>query len=191
MVRHFEDCLSLSMSMNVQSEHGHDHGAGPAGDLVSRVQNTEEEVREWNQIDHNGNRRFSIDSRGDTAGSPGDSTPASSSAHDHDTDEQTPLIGGQRPLKGKNAGGHAHSHSKSGSMNMRSLVLHVLGDALGNVGVIATGLIICTYIMYPYLRPTYTQTYHRAHQLEIQVLFRPHNLSRNYSHHLLNCSTSW
>jgi zinc transporter 1 len=27
-------------------------------------------------------------------------------------------------------------------MNMRALVLHVLGDALGNVGVIATGLVI-------------------------------------------------
>ncbi|KIJ40132.1 hypothetical protein M422DRAFT_209968, partial [Sphaerobolus stellatus SS14] len=27
-------------------------------------------------------------------------------------------------------------------MNMRALVLHVIGDALGNVGVIATGLII-------------------------------------------------
>ncbi|THH30074.1 hypothetical protein EUX98_g4103 [Antrodiella citrinella] len=35
--------------------------------------------------------------------------------------------------------GHGHSH---GSMNMRALVLHVLGDALGNVGVIATGLVI-------------------------------------------------
>lgn len=33
-------------------------------------------------------------------------------------------------------------HTKAGSMNMRALVLHVLGDALGNVGVIATGLII-------------------------------------------------
>ncbi|KAH7344959.1 cation efflux protein [Rhizoctonia solani] len=45
--------------------------------------------------------------------------------------------------------GHGHSHGHShghghghGSMNMRALVLHVLGDALGNVGVIATGLII-------------------------------------------------
>ncbi|KAK0506167.1 cation efflux protein [Armillaria luteobubalina] len=36
---------------------------------------------------------------------------------------------------------HSHGHSH-GSMNMRALVLHVLGDALGNVGVIATGLII-------------------------------------------------
>lgn len=35
-----------------------------------------------------------------------------------------------------------HGHSHAGSMNMRALVLHVLGDALGNVGVIATGLII-------------------------------------------------
>lgn len=38
--------------------------------------------------------------------------------------------------------GHSHGHSHSGSMNMRALLLHVLGDALGNVGVIATGLII-------------------------------------------------
>lgn len=37
---------------------------------------------------------------------------------------------------------HSHGHSESGSMNMRALLLHVLGDALGNVGVIATGLII-------------------------------------------------
>ncbi|KAG9121162.1 hypothetical protein FRC07_002999, partial [Ceratobasidium sp. 392] len=37
--------------------------------------------------------------------------------------------------------GHGHGHSH-GSMNMRALVLHVMGDALGNVGVIATGLII-------------------------------------------------
>lgn len=35
--------------------------------------------------------------------------------------------------------GHGHVH---GSMNMQALVLHVLGDALGNVGVIATGLVI-------------------------------------------------
>ncbi|KZS93091.1 cation efflux protein [Sistotremastrum niveocremeum HHB9708] len=37
---------------------------------------------------------------------------------------------------------HGHSHGKAGAMNMQALVLHVLGDALGNVGVIATGLVI-------------------------------------------------
>ncbi|KAI0067731.1 cation efflux protein [Artomyces pyxidatus] len=38
---------------------------------------------------------------------------------------------------------HAHSHGHgNGSMNMKALLLHVMGDALGNVGVVATGLII-------------------------------------------------
>lgn len=34
------------------------------------------------------------------------------------------------------------SNKKAGSMNMRALLLHVLGDAIGNIGVIATGLIM-------------------------------------------------
>ncbi|KAF9481358.1 cation efflux protein [Pholiota conissans] len=38
--------------------------------------------------------------------------------------------------------GHVHAGHAHGSMNMRALLLHVLGDALGNVGVIATGLVI-------------------------------------------------
>ena len=37
---------------------------------------------------------------------------------------------------------HEYAHSPGGSMNMRALLLHVFGDALGNVGVIATGLVI-------------------------------------------------
>ena len=43
-----------------------------------------------------------------------------------------------------NGGGHSHGgggHSH-GSMNMRGVFLHVVGDALGNVGVIAAGLVI-------------------------------------------------
>lgn len=35
--------------------------------------------------------------------------------------------------------GHGHSH---GDLNMRGIFLHVMGDALGNIGVIATALII-------------------------------------------------
>lgn len=63
--------------------------------------------------------------------------------------ERTPLI---RPaaslsteIENWEADEHSHSHgghSHGGSMNMKALLLHVLGDALGNVGVIATGLII-------------------------------------------------
>lgn len=65
----------------------------------------------------------------------------------NETDETTPLI--RRDYadgevnhvhKSKSpSAGHSHVH---GSMNMKAILLHVLGDALGNVGVIATGLII-------------------------------------------------
>lgn len=40
---------------------------------------------------------------------------------------------------GPSHGGHGHSH---GDLNMRGVFLHVIGDALGNIGVIATALII-------------------------------------------------
>jgi len=60
--------------------------------------------------------------------------PGSTGGHGHSHGPATP------------PGGHSHSHGGGGhghgSMNMRALVLHVLGDALGNVGVIASGLII-------------------------------------------------
>ncbi|GAM85997.1 hypothetical protein ANO11243_040070 [Dothideomycetidae sp. 11243] len=44
-----------------------------------------------------------------------------------------------QPKDAENKGGHGHSH---GDLNMRGVFLHVMGDALGNVGVIATALII-------------------------------------------------
>lgn len=46
--------------------------------------------------------------------------------------------------KKSSGGGHGHSHGggHDGEMNMRGVFLHVLGDALGNVGVIASGLFI-------------------------------------------------
>jgi solute carrier family 30 (zinc transporter), member 1 len=40
---------------------------------------------------------------------------------------------------GHSHGGHGHSH---GDLNMRGVFLHVMGDALGNLGVIASALII-------------------------------------------------
>ncbi|KAK3394354.1 cation efflux protein [Podospora didyma] len=39
----------------------------------------------------------------------------------------------------KSAKGHGHSH---GDMGMNAMILHVIGDALGNVGVIVTALVI-------------------------------------------------
>jgi zinc transporter 1 len=43
------------------------------------------------------------------------------------------------PKKDSKGGGHGHSH---GDMGMNAMVLHVIGDALGNIGVIITALII-------------------------------------------------
>ena len=45
----------------------------------------------------------------------------------------------RQPKSGPEASGHGHSH---GDLNMQALFLHVLGDALGNLGVIATALFI-------------------------------------------------
>jgi zinc transporter 1 len=44
-----------------------------------------------------------------------------------------------QPREQKSGGGHGHSH---GDLNMRGVFLHVLGDALGNIGVIGTALFI-------------------------------------------------
>lgn len=58
-----------------------------------------------------------------------------SESHDHDH--------GHDHVEDPSDHGHSSSHGHAhGSMNMRGILLHVLGDALGNVGVIATGLII-------------------------------------------------
>ncbi|KAF9822046.1 hypothetical protein IEO21_00040 [Rhodonia placenta] len=81
-----------------------------------------------------------------------ESIAGSSTDHTHRTDETTPLLSSETASassegshsehgNNKHASGHSHGHSH-GSMNMHALLLHVLGDALGNVGVIATGLII-------------------------------------------------
>lgn len=45
----------------------------------------------------------------------------------------------RQPKDASKKGGHGHSH---GDLNMRGVFLHVMGDALGNIGVIATALFI-------------------------------------------------
>ncbi|ORX34276.1 cation efflux protein [Kockovaella imperatae] len=71
--------------------------------------------------------------------------------HDHDHDHDHGHTHGEAVNSGHDhdhshgGGGHGHGHGHGhshGSMNMRGVFLHVLGDALGNVGVIAAGLVI-------------------------------------------------
>ncbi|EIW86646.1 cation efflux protein [Coniophora puteana RWD-64-598 SS2] len=61
-----------------------------------------------------------------------------SHTHGHRSQGALSSAGHDAELTGHNHG-HGHSH---GSMNMHALVLHVMGDALGNVGVIISGLVI-------------------------------------------------
>ncbi|KAL5494687.1 ZRC1_1 [Sanghuangporus weigelae] len=72
------------------------------------------------------------------------------------TSEPTPPLGGDDIISARQSAtdlravdqqisasaGPRHVNGQAGSMNMRALVLHVMGDALGNIGVISTGLII-------------------------------------------------
>ncbi|KAJ0322517.1 hypothetical protein COL5a_008747 [Colletotrichum fioriniae] len=62
------------------------------------------------------------------------------SSHKHSRRESSLHIDHNHNKERKKAsGGHGHDH---GDMGMNAMVLHVIGDALGNVGVIVTALII-------------------------------------------------
>jgi zinc transporter 1 len=58
---------------------------------------------------------------------------------EHANRRETPRSGTKHDNDHHSSGGHSHSH---GDLNIRGLFLHVMGDALGNVGVIATALFI-------------------------------------------------
>ncbi|KAH9950474.1 cation efflux protein [Amylocystis lapponica] len=88
--------------------------------------------------------RFGVEEEVETEGT----VVGSSSGNAPAADENTPLLlsdaVSEESVPHSLQGGHSHAHGghSHGSMNMRALLLHVLGDALGNVGVIATGLVI-------------------------------------------------
>ncbi|TFL01032.1 cation efflux protein [Pterulicium gracile] len=46
------------------------------------------------------------------------------------------------PVKKQNHSHHAHAHAHGHDMNMRAVMFHVLGDASGNIAVIASGLVM-------------------------------------------------
>lgn len=67
------------------------------------------------------------------------SASTAAAAHDH-------VHGQDANAQAEKDDDHAHGHSH-GNMNMHGVFLHVLGDALGNVGVIAAGLVIWLYVV--------------------------------------------
>jgi zinc transporter 1 len=66
-------------------------------------------------------------------------SPAVSPATSTDKRDRHSAHNHKKPKEGKSSGGHGHSH---GDLNMRGVFLHVMGDALGNIGVISSALII-------------------------------------------------
>ncbi|KAF2146899.1 uncharacterized protein K452DRAFT_323950 [Aplosporella prunicola CBS 121167] len=76
--------------------------------------------------------------------SKGNKTSDKKSQHHHDRTHSHDMHAGHRHNQKQDAGhegGHGHGHSH-GDLNMRGVFLHVMGDALGNVGVIASALVI-------------------------------------------------
>ncbi|OCH95797.1 cation efflux protein [Obba rivulosa] len=128
------------------------HPAATRASLVQAAQDIAQSARARSPSPTSGRKRASrSQSRRGVAleASEGDETVVSStSERRRNLDERTPLLisdaasdeaASTSLVEPRGAHGHGHAH---GSMNMRALLLHVLGDALGNVGVIATGLVI-------------------------------------------------
>lgn len=122
--------LSNFVGLVLFHEHGHSHGHSHG--LSDEDGSSEADAEAGHSHSHGGlSRDVSSQNIGDML----PSTVVESYAP-----ESSPLLGS----KGSNAGeGSAHEHRKSQkSLNMHGVFLHVLGDALGNVGVIATALFI-------------------------------------------------
>lgn len=129
----------------------------------------EDDTPEWTRDPtralHPANMRREIIEAGRHVPKPGKNISRPSSSHGH-ADERSGLLSGHRqsgyststPSGGdhlhsthihnkpkdpnaKQGHGHGHGHNH-GDLNMRGVFLHVLGDALGNVGVIGAALII-------------------------------------------------
>ncbi|KAI0639769.1 cation efflux protein [Trametes polyzona] len=137
---------SRERSESYSSMYGH-----PAATRASIVQAANEVARARSVSPSRGSRVSRSQSRGGRRSMDEirDESPSDSSSDGQRTmNENTPLLADHasaesvpHSLHGHGGHGHGGGHSH-GSMNMRALVLHVIGDALGNVGVIATGLVI-------------------------------------------------
>ncbi|CAL1695437.1 unnamed protein product [Somion occarium] len=149
---------SRERSESYSSMYGH-----PAATRASMVQAAQEmaQARSPSPVTHMKKPRHSrshsrhttqIEEETPTSGSESPTPTATRTPADEEppTDELMPLLPpdsrsesssshSSHEVNGHAHGGPGHSH---GSMNMRALLLHVFGDALGNVGVIATGLVI-------------------------------------------------
>lgn len=143
---------SLGLASNIvglllfhEHSHAHDHGnSSPTNTPAARSRSGSQSSRSSMFGLPAATRQYMVQSLNEVARA---EAPGTSNGY---TDERTPLLGPESTAdesaaqakqneRASGTAGHGHGH---GSMNMQALVLHVFGDALGNVGVIATGLVI-------------------------------------------------
>ncbi|CAG8620393.1 4910_t:CDS:10 [Paraglomus occultum] len=148
--------LLLFHEHNHSHGHSHDHGpkkstdtkpASPPIDIFVHPARSRQSIVEAARPDR---RQSIIEGMADAAalvGSPDSSSSSSSAAENNDITE----LGAA-----ENRNGKMHGHK---SLNMQGVFLHVLGDFLGNIGVIATALFIkyTTYSWRFYMDPAIRQ----------------------------------
>ncbi|KAF1832366.1 zinc/cadmium resistance protein-like protein [Decorospora gaudefroyi] len=100
----------------------------------SRLRDGEVDDEEEDTVEDEPTEQTSLLAKSQSYGSHDQSQAYGTSKKDHHKDHKH-----TQPKEQKSGGGHGHSH---GDLNMRGVFLHVLGDALGNIGVIATALFI-------------------------------------------------
>lgn len=116
--------LSNGVGLVLFHEHGHSHSHGASGHAHEDLEGGEESHHTHNSIEGNeSSSDFSEYMPGNVVGRYNENSPLINDAHKHGDN------GATKPAKRK-------------SMNMEGVFLHVLGDALGNIGVIATALFI-------------------------------------------------
>ena len=125
----------------------HIHPASFRNDIIaaSRLENidsedgTESEEEAIDEVEHDPTEESPLLGKDGVNGS-AKSAQASNHIHkhkDHDRHESWHADHKHKQPKDESGGGHSH-----GDLNMRGVFLHVMGDALGNIGVIGSALII-------------------------------------------------
>ncbi|SPO23776.1 related to COT1 - Vacuolar zinc (and possibly other metals) transporter [Ustilago trichophora] len=132
----------------VQTAHdlGYDGSRHQHSNSVTSLSNNNNNNNERTRLLANGSNDYgAVDANADLeAGTASPAHKNGHSSHSHDSHVGHSHGASADP---HDAPGHGHSHGGGhshgeGSMNMQGVFLHVLGDALGNVGVIAAGLFI-------------------------------------------------
>ncbi|CAH2352130.1 zinc/cadmium resistance protein [[Candida] railenensis] len=127
--------ISNGLGLVLFHEHGHSHSHGGSSSSNSSAKHSHEHGHSHSHAG-SADEESRIDSDSDIRDFLPDAVVG------RITSEHTPLVSETHPADGGSNDNGVAATTKKKSMNMEGVFLHVLGDALGNVGVIATALFI-------------------------------------------------